>query len=288
MSFMPEQPMLLYPSLAVKLGVEPALLLGIYHQCSSAWGAKAEGSKSFSLSRAQWLSLAPFWDEDHLATLTQTLVEQGYIEARWEQRQLLRVQLFDSQRPEVPDAAAEAADVEVTERPMRALAQQLREHDSAPVSRPETSSVPATPAPSFGGSVGWPKRNTQSEDALEAIFAKRAQQNQGLHTVGLEWKPGESAVSMLEQHHRVTPEFAMSCLDEFIVYWAETEKRKTAAAWDQAFMKWVKREWVKGQTQSNTPAVRESASKHVQSRERTRENREQVRNSILDINNLDW
>ena len=60
MSFIfPEKPMLIYPSLARQIGVEPALLLGLYHEAVERSGMTDErGRAELLLSRSQWLALA--------------------------------------------------------------------------------------------------------------------------------------------------------------------------------------------------------------------------------------
>ena len=284
MSIFPEAPILLYPSLAIRVGLEEAVLLGIYHQCAAAWGARQQGEHYFLLTQQQWLQLVPFWDEDTLARITHSLVQQGYIEARWEQRSVLRLRIFEQQISKKEFVEEEPVS---PVRPMQSLANELRQQSS--LSTPSPTPTPILP--NFGGSVGWPKRTEQPVDALEAIFAQKAAQNQQYQTLSLDWRPSETVLSMLEQHHRIGADFSLACLDEFLVFWAEQEKRKAPAGWDQAFMKWVKREWIRQQSKGNNQTAGQGSSEQVvngQGRKRTREDREQVRQNLLDINNLDW
>ena len=59
------------------------------------------------------------------------------------------------------------------------------------------------------------------------------------------WVPSELFYSMLPRH-QIPREFVDTCLDEFILYYIDKERKESN--WDQKFLAWVKREWVQKQT----------------------------------------
>lgn len=109
MSFtFPEKPMLVYPSLARQIGVEPALLLGLYHEALERDGiSDARGSRELLLSRSQWLALTPFWEEDRLRQLSEQLVAAGLLEIRWGSAGNLRLRLAKAKQPTAESRPAE-------------------------------------------------------------------------------------------------------------------------------------------------------------------------------------
>ncbi len=91
----PEQPVLFYPSLAARYGTEEAVLLAIYHDFARHHGAvDAEGQNYFLARRHEWRHLVSFWDEDRLAEITGSLVNQGVIEAEFNANGSIRVTLY--------------------------------------------------------------------------------------------------------------------------------------------------------------------------------------------------
>ncbi len=96
-SLFPEQPILFYPSLACRFGAEPAILLAVYHQYARHHGGLDEqGTAQFVIRRREWLDLAPYWDEDKLALLTNTLVEQGLVDAQFLANGSIRLAVLDN------------------------------------------------------------------------------------------------------------------------------------------------------------------------------------------------
>lgn len=288
-------------SLAERLGLSEAVLYALYQSCLGRYASEPV----ISLTPVQWRGLAPFWDEEQLAIATQGLVSAGLIEAKVQHGhiEVVLLEKVNSEGLEANDAVSEpVAQVPTTmvqtappmsassagARPLQALAASLKQPQDSSTTIPTE-----VPAPNFGGSVGWPRRaQEQPRDELEALFSRREQQHQQMFSLELNWRPSENAVRMLEQHHRIPQAFAEQCLDEFIAYWSDPAKRKSAGAWDQSFMKWVKRDWVQHQAQQNAgrqqSVNQEEAGSHAEGRQRARESREQVRRFLYDVHNLDW
>jgi len=277
MSFQfPEAPLLLYPSLIEALGVDGALLLTLYHQ-------QAQGHQSWQMEHAEWMQLARFWEEDRVAQLTSMLVEQGYIDAEFCSSGGICVSLMPAETTSEPPVT-EAPEV-VSRLPVFERCPPSPEPAPEPV-RPQR--VGQGPAPTFGGSIGW-ARKTRQGDELHALFQQHETRNQQLHPMSLGWQPSDNFFALLPRHN-ITDVFARSCLDEFVLYWLDKDRKETN--WDQKFLGWVKREWVHKQTeagrQQRLQQERQSGESHENTRRDTRENRKRVTQAIMDIRDTDW
>ncbi|MEH6576617.1 MAG: DnaT-like ssDNA-binding domain-containing protein [Amphritea sp.] len=147
------------------------------------------------------------------------------------------------------------------------------------------------PAPTFGGSIGWSKSRPQP--GAGNIFASRLdeieQKNQKLHVMFLGWRPSKVLFEMLPRHN-IPADFAEQLLDEFVLYWLDKDRKESN--WDQKFLAWVKREWVKKQTRDGREKrfAQESNAgvNHENPRTDTREKRKRVTAAIMDIQDTDW
>jgi len=80
---MPEKPLLVYPSLARKLGVEAALLLGLCEEmlaCPAAAlivGEHGQSLREVTLSRNQWLKITEFWNVDRVNELVAIILKNS-------------------------------------------------------------------------------------------------------------------------------------------------------------------------------------------------------------------
>ncbi|MCV6589300.1 MAG: DnaT-like ssDNA-binding domain-containing protein [Marinobacterium sp.] len=150
------------------------------------------------------------------------------------------------------------------------------------------------PAPTFGGSTGWRRPEAQQaeeSDELHQVFHMREEHNQKLHSMFMGWKPSDTFFELLPRHG-IPNEYAEECLDEFTLYWLDKDRKESN--WDQKFLAWVKREWIRKQTREarqrnqgsseTTPGV----SGHENTRRDTRENRKRVTAAIMDVRDTDW
>ncbi len=319
----PEQPILFYPSLARRIGSDEALLLALYHDRARIAG-RAE-SAELLLSRAQWLKIAEFWDEARLRRVTDSLVRQGCIEASCDSN-LVRLQLLSEPAAAptaVPEAASADEDTAATPVTFAAVASDVA--SDTPAAHQETAamaretdqlsrlavrdapprpltrqalrpqSVPQTmqargPAPTFGGASGWRRH----KDELQVLFEQHEERNQQLKPMQLGWRPSETFFALLARNN-ITQEYAEGLLDEFVLYWLDKDRKETN--WDQKFLAWVKREWVRKQTRdagartsrdAGTDQERQTGLKHEDTRRDTREKRKQVTAAIMDIRDTDW
>jgi len=302
---------LFYASAARQFGVEEALLLSIYHDAMPRTG------ESLVLGRKQWLALADFWNEEKLAQLTSSLVNQQAIDASFQSEGNIVISLTTEQASlaaEITDAPTEDLPIQtapvrptskrvrppvsrlpvVDSPPKRPLTRQMRRPapetlkpvDELPVV-PAVDDSPRGPAPTFGGSTGWHQNRSRSE--LHMQFQEIEKRNQRLKPMELGWRPTDAFFGMLPRHG-ISEEFAESLMDEFVLYWLDKDRKETN--WDQKFLAWVKREFVKKQTREAREQRQDTQWKsgvaNENTRTDTREKRKQVTAAIMDIRDTDW
>lgn len=289
--FFPEQPLLIYPSLAKQYGVEEALLLGIYHQFAQHHGHTDAGQGWYFIARrSEWQTMADFWDDEKLALVTSSLVEQGAINAEFNGNGSIRIALvLDGEKPAVSEAIVKSAVVTPVSDSPSDTSPHLVQPKQSIVDEESPEVIPGVgPAPSFGGSTGWTRRQ---DDELEALFKEQEKRHQLLHEITLEWRPTQTTLQLLAKHN-IPDQFIDGLRDEFIVYWlAQGQKKKS---WDPHFIDHVKRKWVREQgrqgrdsrqaTDLNTEA---SSGERYQSSSRA-EKRERISKAVMDIKNIDW
>jgi len=90
MSF-PEIPLLVYPSLARRIGVEESLL---YYICQQQLARSIE--QQISMSKVQWLQLTEIWDDHKLAFLVASLSAKGVLKIVVSQDQVVITKIDDN------------------------------------------------------------------------------------------------------------------------------------------------------------------------------------------------
>lgn len=325
MALMPEQPFLVYPSQALTYGLEGALLLQRYQQLLGLLVTDLSQPMAIVISREQWLQLVPFWSEEQLAIATGELVAQQAIDVGFlEDGQVQVSQVWPSDLPDsaviespplaaeravlepLPASAAELPDAPQAVTPLPPVLEPVDElpvYDMPPAEAPSVRKVarrrinPETlmqqrgPAPTFGGSTGWRRQETEVEksDELHQVFNMREEHNQKLHPMFVGWKPSDTFFELLPRH-AIPNEYAEECLDEFTLYWLDKDRKESN--WDQKFLAWVKREWIRQQTrearQRNQDSSEPKGTGHENARRDTRENRKRVTAAIMDIKDTDW
>ena len=351
MSF-PEIPLLIYPSLARRYGVEESLL---FFLCTQLLNASAENPLTDDsaeecqnsslvqviLSKAKWLALTDFWHEEKLDQLTVSLHRQGAISIECGENQVVisemdavttssgEISSVNSIEDDSPAsfsrltsvmAPALVCDPIVPAQPAlyTETIQSLPVYDvpPAPPTRPlpkrqgvdtvsSSRAVQARdgfashnpplvndgrvlkgigPAPSFGGSIGWKKR---SSDELQQVFAQQEEINKQLQSMSMDWKPSSMFYTSLTRNN-IPHEFANNCLDEFMLFYCDKNKRERS--WDQKFLAWVKRAWVKKQSSENRAisSQQQTGYSHENSQRDTREKRKRITAAIMDIHDTSW
>ncbi len=343
MSF-PEIPLLLYPSIAKRYGVEEALLFSIAQQLLTTAAlelihptagnnvADSSAPQQVSLSVSKWSKLTDIWEQQKLTVLCENLKKQSLLAISIFNEQVT-IQDISTQNTElVSDSNAEQPVLNTPAYPSVATRPQARSHEqvsgfmqmnrASASQQPETmkilpvydvppapppiplprstasagSSLPPMansgqilknigPAPSFGGSTGWKKR---SNNELQTIFDQQEVLNKQLQSMTMDWKPSAMFYSTLSRSN-IPPKFVSECIDEFILFYCD--KNKKERSWDQKFLAWVKRAWVK--QESNDNRVRHSpqqqaGSGHENSQRDSREKRKRITAAIMDIHDTNW
>lgn len=315
MASVPEQPFLVYPTQIRAYGLEAALLLQRYQQLLDLLVTDPTQPVAIVISREQWLTLVPFWDEEQLAMVTGELVSHQAIDVGFLEDGQVQVSAgwADISVPDVqPDVSQPGcAHAAVSEQPSLAVHSEVMEPNShiAAEPQPETATVAAPPrvarrrisretlmqqrgpAPTFGGSTGWRRAEEEEKpsDELHQVFNMREEHNQKLHSMSMGWKPSDTFFELLPRHG-IPNEYAEECLDEFTLYWLDKDRKESN--WDQKFLAWVKREWIRKQTrearQRNQDNSETTGAGHENPRRDTRENRKRVTAAIMDIKDTDW
>ncbi|WP_151703729.1 DnaT-like ssDNA-binding domain-containing protein [Nitrincola alkalilacustris] len=318
-NLLPEKPLLFYPSLARKLGSDEALLLFQLTEQASIGGIQDKSSvTSMTLSQPQWRSLADFWDAQRQMDAANSLARQGVMEIQIGQAGTVTIRL----KPVVePGRAVSESDTQsshpapVTQAVQTSRQERMNERlhtreaivpakaaepglQTLPVfERPPPRQQPQAsgqtnlarqkgPAPTFGGSLGWRRQ----KDELQDIFEQHEERNQRLQSMHLGWQPSEAFHELLPRH-AIPAAFAADCLDEFVLYWLDKDRRESN--WDQKYLAWVKREWVKKQTrdarEQRYEQERNSTGINNENTQRdTRDKRKRVTAAIMDLKDTDW
>lgn len=294
--WLPETPLLFYPSLAHKLGSDEALLLFIYRDYARTAGMQADdGSIECILPKSRWLQLAGFWSEERLRAASESLAAQGCLQIGLNQSGSVRLRLLPEPKPEPKPESDRAQGHPVPEQ--KGSVQEppglnrLPVYDTPPPPPPPPSGNMIQrrgPAPTFGGSIGWRRH----KDELQAIFEQAEERNQQLHSMQLGWQPSDMFHAMLPRH-AIPVDFAEACLDEFVLYWLDKDRKESN--WDQKFLAWVKREWVKKQTRDAREQRYEQdrtsmtgGGSNENTRGDSREKRKRITAAIMDIKDTDW
>lgn len=270
---LPEKPLLFYPSLARRFGSDEALLF--FCICE-----RLQGEESLCLTSPQWRQLTDFWPEARQWRAAESLQQQGVLRLNRTLSGDVSLQLLP--QSDVSSSVRPASTLPVYEQPP-AVAEPLRAHPSVP----DASLVQRRgPAPTFGPQAGWRRH----KDELERVFEEREETHQRMVAMHLGWQPSEMFHELLPRHG-IPADFASQCLDEFILYWLDKDKRESN--WDQKFLAWVKRDWVKKQAQDAREQRYEqqgAGQQHEQQihRQDTREKRKRVTAAIMDIRDTDW
>ncbi|RAU18677.1 hypothetical protein DN062_07900 [Nitrincola tibetensis] len=283
--FFPEKPILFYPSLAKRFGADEAILLSLLRDSLLVNGLPdGKGYTEVMFSNRQWHDLASFWEADYLTQIAESLSRQGVLVLSFGAAGTIRVKakMGSSSTVQPQQVSVHAAPPVASANTDNTLP--VYDH-LPPRARPEAPKVSRGPAPTFGGTNGWRRQ----KDELEAIFEQHEERNQRMVPMSMHWKPSAAFHEFLARHS-IPSEFAQTCLDEFVLYWlAKDNKRETN--WDQKFLAWVKREWVKQQSQEARDKRSDqllTGSVNENPRRDTRESRKRVTAAIMDIKDTDW
>ncbi|MFT5706291.1 MAG: hypothetical protein ACI9ES_000563 [Oceanospirillaceae bacterium] len=337
MSF-PEIPLLVYPSLARRYGVEEALLFYICKQLFNSHsilsanndsdfyskGIASIVSKQVIIDLNNWVLVTQIWDKEKLEQLCNSLRRQNLMAIVIQNNTVAITDMESSSNdsseitsvansPSLNDSLAKNTERKnvnkSTQEPVNYLTRDVastqilpvydvppappvmplpRRRESEVVAQPVINNTTVLkgigPAPSFGGSTGWKKR---TGDALHTLFDQQEVLNKQLQSMSMNWKPSAMFYSTLSRSN-IPQDVANSCLDEFILFYCD--KNTKERSWDQKFLAWVKRAWVKQQSKDNRvqSSPQQTGSGHENSQRDTREKRKRITAAIMDIHDTNW
>lgn len=215
--WLPEAPVLFYPSLAMEYGVEEALMISLLQQLlpflqgqeQAPQGAGQQSFTWYTLSEAQILAIAPFWRAHDIQRISTNLREAGVIliaSAPFTQSHHLKL-AFKAPRQ----------------------AQQLQTH--TPPSQNDYPGL-ATHHNSLSNSV--PPNNT-THGASPNIIAPH-------------WQPTRETLAQLGQHN-IPDTFALNQVAEFVIYWRD--RKEPARSWEAKFYNQIIHKWREHQSKKN-------------------------------------
>lgn len=320
----PEVPLLVYPSLARRLGVEESILYYICEQLMSMQSPQI--NTQVSVSWPKWQMLSSIWDAQKLSSLIASLKSQGIIDIVISGQQILITPLEISQTTEgdsnfskqknnfVSEAGREPTIVAVAQ--VESLASVEQGFDSAieqtqilpvydvppaPPSRPlpvrRASELPIKNITINSGEIlkgigpapsfGRYRRESNAHDPFRQLLDDREQQNKKLFAMTMEWKPSKLLIGTLARNN-IPHDVAISYLDEFRLYYCDRNNKERS--WDQKFLAWVKNAWVKKQSADNRAqnVSSQAGFKHENSQRDSREKRKRITAAIMDIHDTSW
>lgn len=272
---MPEKALLIYPSIARVVGVDAALLYSQCSDCLELLGVvDTRQVRTAVISRAQWRRITSLWSDDTIPGLIERLACHSLLQINLNPAGSVQICEIPQQPVPVQEKPDMTACLPVLEQPPLRQPLPVRQ-------RPAKSSQP----PAFGGSMGWRKE----KDELQQLFEQHEERNQQLRAMQPDWMPSQNFYALLPRH-QIPAEFVETCLSEFVLYYLDQERKESN--WDQKFLAWTKREWVKKQTQDareRQALTQQSAGQPYENTRRdTRENRKRVTAAIMDIRDTNW
>lgn len=249
MSLLPEQPMLVYPALAQRVGVEEALLLGFLDAQIANDPYAREELNWHELSCASVLKQLPFWTALDLQRLTFSLRDQGCLSCA-----------------SAPFGEEEKFRYRINHDGLRALSQRKPSRDQYNVPKASSEGIfqralqrqgaqSTRDALPYSGSSERSGHSDQGfhdrEQMGEHLGARQnvgARQQAGVHRlpgkrqIDSRWQPIPDTYQQLSMA-QVPRHYAESLIPEFITYWRS--QGTTHSSWDAKFMQHVMHRWRK-------------------------------------------
>ena len=241
--WLPEQPLLLYPSVACHLGVEEALLLQVLMQYRLHSVTQHQNGYDWITLTHQQLSIAaPFWQARDIQRLATNLREANVLllaSAPYLQSQVLKFALKPA-----PDHAKSKA---------------ITAH---PTATPHTVSSQSTMAEASAAHLGQQQlvqqqliqqqlaqqQVEQQTGQQQALINPAHQQTSRMNMIAPHWQPERNTLNQLAQHN-IPESFALSQVGEFITYWRE--RNEAAHSWNAKFHAHIIHKWREHQAQQN-------------------------------------
>lgn len=282
-SLIPERPLLISPTLAATIGLEEAVMLHVLSEMQLRLPVSLrDGLQWLDVDISMLMTAMPFWQEEALQRIQQSLLEKGLVQVDTAGSKPGRFRIAINQ------PAADRRQPPATIKAPPSTTGAVSNPAPGPAHHPSPSrAMPARQAPASGQATQIPSDWKPSEDLYRMcaqrniprqfidehvrLFVisqqerKRVQyswhntfykhivreweqhrSHQGIKeleaNMSAEWQPGDDAFSILE-HAGINRTFIEDAVPEFVLYWRETGLK--TSTWNTKFIAHVRRQWAK-------------------------------------------
>ena len=269
-SLITERPLLVYPTLAATIGLEEAIMLQALSEISvfnlSQTTRDSQIPNTFTVTRDQIKAFFPFWKENEIDRIKDSLVAMGVISIQKGQVETeltieinepsARKSVVSSVRKNSSEVSRTASIISANWQPEENWIRLCRQH-----SIPEKFA--RSLIPEF---VNYWRDRGQSRFSWGNAFYKhvirewREEQTrngakESSTPMSAEWKPSLDATAILE-NSGIGYSFIEDAIPEFVLYWQE--RGVSHGAWNTKFIEHIRRQWAKYSASFNlddTPRV---------------------------------
>ncbi|MBX2809145.1 MAG: hypothetical protein KTR20_10990 [Cellvibrionaceae bacterium] len=255
---LPEKPLLVYPSLAATIGLEPATLLSLLQDMTQHRAAQRHQQYDwYTLSAAVIGEATPFWDALDIQRLSQQLRNLGLIllrSAPYTQSHTLDF-AFNQQQPEIPAAKPATSQRQLNHHATLIAANWQPDQEViaglAQLNIPEHFAREQTPE--FvrywreSGEVqrSWGSKFIQYTKRQWAFHNRQVARQNKASTLPPNWQPSSEVQAQIGDEG-IPATFAKKVQTKFCLY--HQQSGMTQVNWDIPFLSWVKEAWQKQDT----------------------------------------
>ena len=269
-SLIAERPLLISPTLASTIGLEEAVMLHVFSEISAYDSAQNNSDKErpnrFTITRKQIQAAFPFWKEDEIRRIKESLVAMGVMKiVEGQFKTELTVEINEVDSPRAPSATVQKKKSRSS--PISSVIPEDWQPDENWIRLCKQHAIPEKFVrgliPEF---VNYWLERGQSRFSWGNAFYKHVirewreeETRRGAHelatAMSAEWRPSPEATEILERAD-IGPSFIEDAIPEFVLYWRE--RGVNHGAWNTKFVEHIRRQWAKFSASFNlddTPRV---------------------------------
>lgn len=251
-SLIPEQPLLISPSLAATIGLEESILLAVLSEA-----ALHQVGTNLQLNSGQLQARLPFWADADIQRISKNLQEKGIISltsAPYLQSQTIAWQFSAGVMNTGPAQSTQTPPPPATGRQSNHIAPQWQP-DSELMAQLAQYGIPdyfiRQQVPEF---VTYWRERGEAHHSWGNKFLKQVVRRWREHQTGLfqrdqdiamtsDWRPSRDALELLVRHSGISLSFVEDAIPEFVLYWQE--RGEVGRTWNSKFTQHVKRQWAR-------------------------------------------
>lgn len=255
-SLFPERPLLVSPSLASRFGLEQATLLSVLSELVRGQsGQLSQGYHWFQLTDAQLAPVVPFWNQDDISRISQSLRAQNALflhSAPYHQSQQLIFAFNEQVQEQTQPATSQphhtrgATPISPNWQPSHDVMQLLSQHGiNAEFAQQQLPEFVNYWRESGESQRSWGSKFVQQVRKQWAFHQQQQARQQRSSQLDSHWQPSPQICEQLSRDG-IPSSFINQCLARFIQYHqgAGTQHH----AWDSLFYRWVGEDWDKRET----------------------------------------